>query len=37
MRRAASKPAVIARRRRCCITGTGLSHYILLDRKQARR
>ena len=29
----ASTPEVIAYRKRCEATGTGLSHYILLDRK----
>lgn len=29
------KPAIIATRKRCRATGTGLSHYILLD-KQAK-
>jgi len=28
-----SKKAVIAYRKRCKATGTGLSHYILMDRK----
>jgi modified peptide precursor CbpA len=27
------KPAVIAYRRSCKARGTGLSHYILMDRK----
>lgn len=31
-----TKPAIIASRKRCRTTGTGLSHYILLD-KQAKR
>ena len=31
--RAASKKPVIASRKSCSATGTGLSHYILTDRK----
>jgi modified peptide precursor CbpA len=27
------KKNVIARRKRCKVSGTGLSHYILLDKK----
>ena len=29
----AKKPAVIASRKSCDTTGTGLSHYILVDKK----
>ncbi len=29
----AKKPAVIASRKSCDATGTGLSHYILVDKK----
>lgn len=28
-----SKPAVIAYRKKCQAKGTGLSHYILMDKK----
>jgi modified peptide precursor CbpA len=33
MTRPKPKPAVIAYRRSCKARGTGLSHYILMDRK----
>ena len=32
-KRQAAKPAVIAYRKRCQATGTGLSHYVLLGRE----
>jgi len=33
MKKKASKKDVIATRRSCDASGTGLSHYILMDRK----
>lgn len=30
------RPAVIARRRTCDAEGTGLSHYVLMDRQVTR-
>lgn len=32
-KKAKKGPAIIASRRACKATGTGLSHYILMDRK----
>lgn len=33
MKKPTAKPVVIAYRKRCKAQGTGLSHYILMDRK----
>ncbi|GEM_PF-1221666 len=32
----ARKPQVIATRKTCDATGTGLSHYVLMDKEAAR-
>lgn len=31
-----ARPAVIATRKTCDATGTGLSHYVLMDKEAAR-
>lgn len=33
MKKRAKKPVVIASRKACYADGTGLSHYILMDKK----
>ncbi|NMG46431.1 modified peptide precursor CbpA [Aromatoleum toluvorans] len=32
----ASRPAIIATRKRCEADGVGLSHYVLMDRREKR-